>query len=712
MRILYVRGMLALERIKDKQKILIVDDSEMNRSILSDMLGDEYDILEAENGKEGVAVMRQHSGEISLVLLDIVMPEMDGFGVLNVMNKNGWIQDIPVIMISAERGSSHVEKAFALGITDFISRPFDALIVHRRVVNTILLYAKQKKLVSMVAEKIYEKEHSNSLMIEILSHIVEFRNGESGAHVRHVHMLTEILLTALMRKTKRYGLTPADISVIGTASALHDIGKIAIPEEILNKAGRFTPEEYAIMKTHSMAGAKMLEDLPYYQEEPLMKAAYEICRWHHERWDGGGYPDGLKGDEIPIGPQIVALADVYDALTSERVYKPVIPHHKAIEMILNGECGAFNPIVLDCLRDCADKVLEELTHDNAAKQNHREMQSVARELRSHEELTASERTLELLEHERMKHNFFASLTEEIQFEFTVQPPMATLSAWGAEKLGLGEVIVDPANNERAVRTLGEENWRELADALHATTPGNPVVTYECKLNYDDGPRWTRIVARATWSSDEPPRYVGAIGKAIDTHDSRMKLENLEQMATHDAMTGLLNRATAKKRIVERLRDRPGGRYALIIFDLDYFKKANDTYGHQFGDRVLVHLADRLRQTIRGGDIAARAGGDEFLIFLECREEVEPAVQRIHSALIGQFESFPISVSMGVATVETVGADYETLFKAADQALYTVKRSGRGFFRFYDDSIAETLSSISPIDSNAEAEARYGTKESG
>ena len=354
-----VRGCIALERIAEKQKILIVDDSEMNRSILSDMLGDEYDILEAENGSEGVAVLQKHSTEISLVLLDIVMPEMDGFDVLNVMNKNGWIHDVPVIMISAERGSSHIDRAFDLGVTDFISRPFDTLIVHRRVVNTILLYAKQKKLVSLVADQIYEKEHSNSLMIEILSHIVEFRNGESGMHVRHVHTLTEIMLTTLMRKTDQYNLTQADISVISTASALHDIGKIAIPEEILNKPGRFTDEEFAIMKTHSMEGAKMLEALPFYQDEPLVKAAYEICRWHHERWDGRGYPDGLKGDEIPIGAQMVALADVYDALTSERVYKPALSHEKAIEMILNGECGTFNPLVMECLEDCADEIREE-----------------------------------------------------------------------------------------------------------------------------------------------------------------------------------------------------------------------------------------------------------------------------------------------------------------------------------------------------------------
>ena len=502
-----------MERATNKQKILIVDDSEMNRAILADMLGNEFDILEAEDGSEGVAMLQRHSMEISLVLLDIVMPKLDGFGVLSMMNKYHWIEDIPVIMISAERGSSHVERAFEMGITDFISRPFDALIVHRRVVNTILLYAKQKKLMSLVADQIYEKEHRSSLMIDILSHIVEFRNGESGMHVRHVHILTETLLTALTRKTERYRLSPTDISVISTASALHDIGKIAIPEEILNKPGKFTPEEFAVMKSHSMVGAEMLEGLTAYQDEPLVKAAYEICRWHHERWDGRGYPDGLKENEIPISAQIVALADVYDALTSERVYKPAFSHEKAVEMILNGECGIFNPLLMDCLRDCADEIQEELGNDTALRQGQREMQNVARELHKHEELTASERTLELLEHERMKYSFFAAMTEEIQFEYTVQPSMATLSAWGAERLGVDEIIMDPEHNERAMQLLGKENWQGLADALHATTLGNPVITYDCLINYEGGGRWTRIVARATWSSDEPPRYTGAIGKA-------------------------------------------------------------------------------------------------------------------------------------------------------------------------------------------------------
>lgn len=341
---------------KQKHKILIVDDSEMNRVILSEMLGTEYEIVEASDGSEAIAILQEYSVEISLVLLDIVMPVMDGFEVLAVMNNKRWIEDVPVIMISAETAPSYINRAYELGVTDFISRPFDALIVRRRVVNTIMLYSKQKKLVGLVADQIYEKEKNNSLMINILSHIVEFRNGESGLHVLHVQTFTDILLKALMQKTEKYNLSNSDISLISNASALHDIGKISIPEEVLNKPGRLTDEEFKIMKTHSSVGADMLDKLPFHKDEPLVKVAYEICRWHHERYDGRGYPDGLKGDDIPISAQIVSLADVYDALTSERVYKKAFDHDTAMNMILNGECGTFNPILLECLKDSAENI--------------------------------------------------------------------------------------------------------------------------------------------------------------------------------------------------------------------------------------------------------------------------------------------------------------------------------------------------------------------
>lgn len=378
-------------KTSQRQKILIADDSDLNRAILTDMLEDEYDIIEAEDGIQALEQLQTDS-EIDLVLLDIMMPRMDGFEVLAIMNQNHWIEDLPVIMISSESASTYVNRAYGLGVTDYINRPFDENIVRRRVVNTLILYGKQKKLAQMVTDQIWENEKQANLMINILSHIVEFRNGESGTHVLHIHALTRMLLNHLVQKTDQYPLSYTDISLISTASSLHDIGKITIPDSILNKPGRLTPEEFKIMQTHSMAGASMLKALPYYTEEPIVKISYEICRWHHERYDGRGYPDGLKGDEIPISAQIVALADVYDALTSERVYKSAIAHEKAIEMILNGECGAFNPLVLECLTDIADYIQDEIKQDPLHLAHQIELRNISAEILRHNELFSSERT--------------------------------------------------------------------------------------------------------------------------------------------------------------------------------------------------------------------------------------------------------------------------------------------------------------------------------
>ena len=685
-----------------RQRILIADDSEMNRSILADMLGDEYEILEAENGVEAVSALQKYRTEIDLVLLDIVMPEMDGFEVLTVMNRNNWIEDIPVIMISAETAPVHIERAYNLGVTDFITRPFNALVVHRRVVNTTLLYAKQKKLVSMVADQIYEKERQNTLMIDILSHTVEFRNGESGQHVLHIRTLTELFLHQLVLKTDRYKISPADIPLICNASALHDIGKIAIPDEVINKPGRFTDEEFAIMKTHTTVGADMMDAVPVHGSETLITVARDICRWHHERWDGRGYPDGLKGDEIPISAQIVALADVYDALTSARVYKPPFPHEKAVQMIRNGECGAFNPLLLEILEDVADQLPDRLQGGSQNWTSQMELRSVAQEMRHYEELSASERTLQLLEHERMKYSFFAAMSQEIQFEYTVEPSIVTLNAWGAQRLGLKETVMDPLHNEAVRAILGEAGTEKLIRTLRGTTPAQPVIRYECKSNRDGEERWCRIIARATWSADEPPQYTGAIGKAVDIHESQMKLAALERMASHDQLTGLLNHASAKKRIEQKIEERPNGQFALAIFDLDHFKDANNTYGHIFGDQVLQFLASKLQESIRGADIAARVGGDEFLLFLEYGGELDPIISRIYHTISGStYEQFPICLSMGIARTDVVGTDYETMFHAADQALYRVKRSGRGRYDFYDESMRDMLSVISPIENGGD-----------
>lgn len=294
-------------------QLLVVDDSEMNREILKEILGKEYQILEACDGEEALKMLEQYGTEISLVLLDIIMPKMDGFEVLAYMNRDKWIEDIPVIMISSEGSESYIRRAYELGASDYISRPFDAKVVYQRVINMIKLYAKQRRLIHLVTDQIYEKEKNNRMMTGILSQIVEFRNGESGLHVLHINILTQLLLEKLTRKSENYVLSWSQQHMIATASALHDIGKIGIDEKILNKPGKLTKEEFEAMKQHTIIGARMLDRLEMYHDEEMMKYAYEICRWHHERYDGKGYPDGLKGEEIPISAQVVSLADVYDA---------------------------------------------------------------------------------------------------------------------------------------------------------------------------------------------------------------------------------------------------------------------------------------------------------------------------------------------------------------------------------------------------------------
>ena len=344
------------EEESSKQKILIVDDSEINRQMLAEMLKQDFDILEAASGEKCVDMLQEQGGEISLILLDIIMPGMDGFDVLEYMNENHWIEEIPVIIISKDNSLASVTKAYKMGASEYIGRPFDAQVIYQRVYNVIKLYAKQRRLIALVTEQIYEKEKNERMLVDLLSQIVELRNGENGIHVRHVHILTEMLLEQLVQKTDRYKLTWSDQLVITTASALHDIGKIGINEKILNKKDALTEREKELLQAHTMLGAAMLKNLDSYKEDELVKTAYEICRWHHERYDGSGYPDGLKGDEIPIAAQIVALADAYDKLIRDRVQSKGIPHKEAMEILLNERSSEFNPILLECLSEIQGRI--------------------------------------------------------------------------------------------------------------------------------------------------------------------------------------------------------------------------------------------------------------------------------------------------------------------------------------------------------------------
>lgn len=518
-----------MSEVITKQKILIADDSEMNRELLAAILEEEYDIIQANDGVQAVDCLQRHAEEISLLLLDIVMPHMDGFEVLSYMNKEHWIDSIPVVIISSENSPIYIKRGYDLGAADFIEKPFDANMVLRRSANAILLGAKQRRMTSIVSNQIYEREKSSKLMINILSHIVEFRNGESGLHVLHIQTITEMLLRQLVQKeNNRYALSKEQIRMITTASALHDIGKISIPDEILNKPGRLTAEEFAVIKGHSMAGANMLSELPLDQkEEPLVKTAYEICRWHHERYDGGGYPDGLKGEEIPVSAQVVALADVYDALTSERCYKDAYSHEKAIEMILAGQCGAFNPLMLECLLDISSSLKKKMGYKSKERYEQTDLSDIAS--RFHDfEMDSSEKIVQQLEFERMRYNFLAEGSRNIVFTYTISPPLLTFNQAGCKRSGITEPSFSPLQSGVLKDLVEEQSLKRLIRKITQATRETPDVTSNLFLTDGKNPCHYRCKCRVIWTDGAEKGYTGVVGKLTDITDDYMVMENVRE----------------------------------------------------------------------------------------------------------------------------------------------------------------------------------------
>lgn len=518
-----------MSEVITKQKILIADDSEMNRELLAAILEEEYDIIQVNDGVQAVDCLQRQAEEISLLLLDIVMPHMDGFEVLSYMNKEHWIDAIPVVIISSENSPIYIKRGYDLGATDFIGKPFDANMVLRRSANAILLGAKQRRMTSIVSNQIYEREKSSKLMINILSHIVEFRNGESGLHVLHIQTITEMLLRQLVQKeNNRYALSKEQIRMITTASALHDIGKISIPDEILNKPGRLTAEEFAVIKGHSMAGANMLSELPLDQkEEPLVKTAYKICRWHHERYDGGGYPDGLKGEEIPVSAQVVALADVYDALTSERCYKDAYSHEKAIEMILAGQCGAFNPLMLECLLDISSSLKKKMGYKSKERYEQTDLSDIAS--RFHDfEMDSSEKIVQQLEFERMRYNFLAEGSRNIVFTYTISPPLLTFNQAGCKRSGITEPSFSPLQSGVLKDLVEEQSLKRLIRKITQATRETPDVTSNLFLTDGKNPCHYRCKCRVIWTDGAEKGYTGVVGKLTDITDDYMVMENVRE----------------------------------------------------------------------------------------------------------------------------------------------------------------------------------------
>lgn len=672
--------------MSNKPIVLVVDDVELNRAFLYDMLESDYTVLEAENGKVAIELMQQHQLQIDVIMLDVVMPVMDGFEVLAYMNKKGWIENIPVIMISAETSADYINNGYELGVVDYISRPFDSNIIKHRLKNTIMLYAKQRALQQIVKEQIREKEKNNTLMVDILSSIVEFRNGESGMHVLRIRIITEILLEALVERYPNYCLSSSEIAMISNAAALHDIGKVAIDEKILNKPGRLTPEEYEQVKKHAELGAEMLKQMRIAQEESLVQYAHDICRWHHERWDGKGYPDGLVGNAIPISAQVVSLADVYDALVSERVYKPAYSHGQAMQMIINGECGSFNPELIDCLISVGNSLNRRIYIKSDKRTNLFDLEKLSKEaMERHQDILPSQRTLQLLEQERIKYQFLAALSNEILFEYSTKTEILAFSERGYTELNLEPSIDCMNQNYRYIHILSEEDNIDLWNGIFSTTSEQPFFQKQYLVDTPKGKCWYEFIVRTLWSNDLNNICLGFVGKLSNIHEQKIEASLLREMAEHDSLTKLYNRVAMHRLINESLHKGVG--CTLLFFDLDNFKLANDTYGHAFGDDLLVHVADLISNHIRQGDLAARLGGDEFLVFLEGLYKKEDAYRKAESLcklLCKNFGGFALSVSIGGVIFPQDGMEYDELIQKADEALYLAKRKGKAQVCFYGE----------------------------
>ena len=490
-----------------RQKILIVDDSNLNRDILKEILGDTYNYLEAENGNQAIQMIGENIG-IDLMLLDINMPQMNGFEVLKIMKRSQCIDETPVIMISSEEFVDAMRKAYEMGITDYITRPFDSVIVKKRVQNTLELYANQKRLINVVVDQVYEKEENNDIMLRILSNVLGSRNSESSEHILHIRTATEMMLRQLLKTTDAYHLTETDIAIITTASSLHDIGKIRIPEEILNKPGRLTDEEFKIMKTHSEIGASMIWDMHFLQDHPLVHTAWEICRWHHERWDGKGYPDGLKGEEIPICAQVVSIVDVYDALTSERCYKKAFDHDTAIQMILDGQCGQFNPLLLKCLKELSFQLSKMFDKEMEDNEYYHEIQRLSNEILSDRSLPNQNYSQSVVKVMQEKIDFFKSNSGMNSIDYNAISGQLTI-------LNGKQQIICQRNNPKIdlFKEFGvnEEDAQYIRVLLHQTSVQNKEISVQIKAVVENDSRMYKLKLHTLWSPLKKDGYIGIIG---------------------------------------------------------------------------------------------------------------------------------------------------------------------------------------------------------
>lgn len=705
-----------------REKILVVDDAEINRAILDELFCREYDILEAENGLEAIKQIESVDGRLAALLLDIIMPEMDGFGVLNYLSVNNLIQKIPVFLITAETSSEIAMQGYEGGVVDVITKPIvSPALVRKRVNNAIELYRSRRNLSSLVEKQVKtikdqseQLKRTNVSIIDMLSSVIEFRSGESGQHVRRIRHATQILLTRLQNTMPEYRLRDEEIELISNAAAMHDIGKISVPDYILNKPGRLTKEEFDQMKKHTVYGCEILDMIPFFKGEVIFSYSYDICRHHHERWDGRGYPDGLKGDEISIGAQVVSIADVYDALVSERVYKKPFPREKAKKMIADGECGCFNPVLLQAFLKIEPELYETMYKDtdkdtdDFEKLKNDDRIAWIRKTPEQQENQLSDRTLRLLEMERRKYQLLSEMSREILFDFRRQTDIVELNDKFVEVFGGHLQVVHAADFFQHCDIMQESDKKRLLENLSKLTIKNSRYEGEFLLKNKHGEQvWFSIIFHGLWESTEG-ECAGFIGKMTSIHDFKEEAIQWKKRAMHDYLTGLYNRQALEAKVHEMLTTAVQESFTLFFIDVDNFKTVNDSKGHLIGDKLLKDISKYLQLMLRSTDMVARLGGDEFAVLLQGMidaEDIKRKAEEIEQFFCGEkLKEYgdDISCSIGISCYPQDGDDYKLLLDKADKALYTAKNLGKGQYVFYNEGQMKDMS-YSTVLSRVESE---------
>jgi len=683
------------------KKILVVDDVELNRAILYELFSADHEILEAENGKEALEILAVHSADLSMVLLDIVMPVMDGLTALTEMNRLGYLNTVPVVMVTAESTEGISLKMYELGASDVISKPFNPSVVRQRVYNIMELYDYRRDLEEIVKRQTVTLEaqadklkKTNGFVIDTLCTAVEFRNGESGTHIVRIRDITHVLLKELGRKHSKYSFPDFQIDIISDAAAMHDIGKIAVPDAILNKPGRLTPEEFEIMKLHTVKGCELLEKLDYVQDQDYFEFCYEICRHHHERWDGRGYPDGIAGEAIPIWSQVVALADVYDALVSERTYKKAFSHEKAMEMIIGGECGQFNPDLLaaflevgETLRDLYTKISANVPAPVAP------LPMAPPKVDENQQ-----RIMRLLEIERAKFHIISQTSGDVVFEYDVEEDKVILSdnvsylyEWPIEHVGL----IKGDNASSVIHQKDGDVFNQILEEI--TNNRNETVRKTLRIKTRSAQyQWFELVARGYFNEDGgQPVLTDVIGKLVNIHELKTDVAQWKTDVQRDSLTGLSNYASFRKQVNNALETNPEGDGTLFYLDVDDLKYINTAYGHQTGDKILRCIADQLKVVFRASDIVGRTGGDEFMVFLSgtisadmLRSKAEQLCSALSSACLDlNIPGNHFTGCIGIARYPYDAMDYQTLTRQAGEALFRAKAKGKNQYAFFSEDLS-------------------------